>query len=65
MNEYKTTRWNNVKARAQYLMEHGTLYGEGVELGIALCEEIDRLEERIIKLEELQIEIKELREEGK
>jgi hypothetical protein len=51
----QTTRWENVKNRAEYLKnlrsgQHAS-FRPLVDLGIALCEEMDRLEERIKKLE--------------
>ena len=51
VQQHQTTRWENVKNRVQWLKEHGTLYGEGAELAMALCEEMDELQKRIEKLE--------------
>lgn len=44
----KTTRWNNVKARVQYLKGCESVpAGDEAVVGKVLCEELDRLEERI------------------
>jgi len=51
MEEYRTTLWNNIKGRVQYLKKHECLIGDGAELGMAICEELDRIYARIEKLE--------------
>jgi hypothetical protein len=48
----KTTIFGNVKARTQWLLENGDLYGEGAEWVLAVCEELERMTERIEKLEQ-------------
>lgn len=58
--EHQTTLWNNIKSRACYLkkslkliMEEadGVVVGEGVELGVAITEEIERVYKRIDEIE--------------
>jgi hypothetical protein len=51
MTEFLTTRWENIKNRVQYLKKNKILYGESAELGVAICEELDRFEKRISMLE--------------
>lgn len=48
----QTTRWENVKIRTNYLKNQSVAFRPLRDLGMALCEELDRLEERIKKLEE-------------
>jgi len=49
----KTTLFINVKNRTQWLIDHSDLYGEGAEWALAICEELERLIDRIEKLEEI------------
>ena len=50
-----TTRWENVKNRANYLLKNSSVKSwEGCAwraIGMALCEELDRMQERIDALE--------------
>jgi hypothetical protein len=43
---FNTTRWENVKNRVEYLKRE-LLVGDGAEWALALCEELDRMDERI------------------
>ena len=51
MTEYVTTVWENIRGRIIYLKKHDTKIGEGVEIAMALTEEIERLHIRIDELE--------------
>ncbi len=59
----QTTRWENVKGRAQWLSEHmdaamwlkefGAPLPEGAVFAFALCEEMDRMQKEIDRLRDM------------
>lgn len=51
MKEDKTTLWENIKSRVQFLKSNHDLIGEGAELGLAITEELERIYNRIEKIE--------------
>lgn len=51
--EYMTTLWENIKGRIIYLMKHNTKIGDGIEIAMALTEELERVHKRIDDLEVL------------
>jgi hypothetical protein len=49
--KYRTTLWENIKGRVQYLKKNKALLGDGVEWAKAIVEELERIEERLDDIE--------------